>query len=84
VQGPAIAQVSNGDILVVDLYGSGAKASVVCTVPGTQEVVGSLTTQGIAKLIKCIEQGNVYVATIMRLDGSDCLVKVSRSEKAPE
>lgn len=83
VQHPAITKISKGDILIVDQRGTGAKASVVCVLRDTQEVVGSLTTQGIAKLIKCIEQGNKYLATVIRLDGSDCLVKVSRFAKAP-
>lgn len=83
VQHPAITKVSKGDVLPVDLRGTGAKASVVCVLPGTQDVVGSLTTQGIARLIQCIEQGNRYVAKVIRLDGSDCVVKVTRSVKAP-
>lgn len=82
VQHPAITQVGEGDVLLVELRNAADKTSVVCVLSDTREVVGALTAPGVSALVKCITRGNEYIATVTRLQGSDCTVHVARSKEA--
>lgn len=75
----AIERVRFGETLRIGLRGSGPTASVTCALPGTGEIVGYPTFDGIAKLIRCIERGNSYIGQVVHLDGSDCIVRIMRS-----
>lgn len=75
----AIERVRIGETLRIGLRGSGPTASVTCVLPGTGEIVGYPTFDGIAKLIRCLERGNSYIGQVVYLDGSDCIVRIMRS-----
>ncbi len=60
-----IKTLKKGDILDVEVRKGGKYPSVVCVVPKTKEVAGSLATASqVAVLIECIGQGNKYSAKI--------------------
>lgn len=75
----AIENVRLGETLRIGLRGSGPTASVTCVLPGTGEIVGYPTFDGIAKLIRCLQKGNSYIGQVVHLDESDCIVRIMRS-----
>jgi len=83
LQGPkpsALASLKVGASLNVQLHGTGSATSVVCSVPGSNAIAGSLAFHGIAVLISCIRNGNSYNAEIITLHGGNCEVLVSRTK----
>jgi hypothetical protein len=62
-----------GDSLKVEIQDVREKPVLVATKEG--EVAGSLANfAGAMKLIKCIQQGYQYVASVKELDGGRCVV----------
>jgi hypothetical protein len=67
-----------GDALDVALVTRGSTRSVVCQV-ARDKVVGTLAAfRGLAQMISCMEDGNVYVAHIEAASSVRCAVRVER------
>ena len=78
VRATALANVLVGMNLSVSLIAEGSVRSVVCMLPGSREIVGSITFKGITALIDCIGAGNQYLASVEDLNGGRCDVTIHR------
>jgi hypothetical protein len=70
----AVQQLAEGEDLAVRL-GTADGASVVEIVTGGGDYVGALIDR-IADLLRCIQDGYQYVATVVSIDGGDVRVRV--------
>ncbi|MGY3582880.1 hypothetical protein ACVIGB_008055 [Bradyrhizobium sp. USDA 4341] len=76
---PTLRRVVEGVALDVDLIAENNLETVVCKRQGTGEVVGSLAAfEGLTKLIDCMRRRNRYFASVIRITGSNCAVRVRR------
>lgn len=65
--------------LDVGLAREGEFVTVVCRVPSTDQVVGSLAAfRGVRELIRCLEQGFDYTARVVNLSATQVDVHVRR------
>jgi hypothetical protein len=65
--------------LDVGLAREGEFVTVVCRVPGTDQVVGSLAAfRGVRELIRCLEQGFEYAARVVSISATQVDVHVRR------
>jgi hypothetical protein len=70
----AVRGLAEGDELTVRL-GTADGASIVEVVTGVGDYVGALIDR-IADLLRCIQDGYEYVATVISIDGGDVRVRV--------
>lgn len=76
------AQTSNlriGTVLDVDVEPVANKRTIVCRRRRDREIVGFVLARGASQLIDCIEQGNLYIAEITKMDFAHIEVVVRRS-----
>ena len=55
------------------------QTKVVTAQDNNQQVVGIIAPPNLKKLIECIQQGNIYVATIIKINGGHITVEIHRS-----
>lgn len=83
VRSEVLKQIAIHAELEVALAPAGQYQAVVCCLKGTASVVGSLAAfQGLATLIRCISDGNVYTATVLKIEKGTCRVAVKLSKPA--
>jgi hypothetical protein len=68
-----------GMVLEVDVEPVTNKKTIVCRRMRDREIVGFVLARGASQLIDCIEQGNLYVAEITKVDFAYIEVVVRRS-----
>lgn len=67
--------------LDVGLATEGEFVTVVCRVPGTDQVVGSLAAfRGVRELIRCLEEGFEYIGSVVSLSATQVEVHVRRKQ----
>jgi hypothetical protein len=71
---PAVP-VAKGDILKVEVRRSGAPVAVCVTAQG--QVAGSLAYGEVRQLIRCIESGHKYIATVTSVVGGRRTVEIT-------
>lgn len=69
-----VQNLNVGDVLILTLQ-TMPHLAVLATLNGT--VVGSLTGPNNPKLIRCMQNGYMYQATVLSVSGGNCSVKVS-------
>jgi hypothetical protein len=75
----ALVKCMPGSSLNVELIQQGEFVTVVCRIPASDEIVGSLAAfRGIRELIQCLEKGFEYVAKITALSPTQVDVHVRR------
>ena len=81
VRAATVAKYTLAGDLDVGLAKEGEFVTVVCRVPGTNEVVGSLAAfRGVRELIRCLEQGFEYLARVVTHSATQVEVHVRRKK----
>jgi len=62
------------DELEVSILDEAGNLSLVAKYEG--EIAGSITTASVAQIIKCIQDGNDFVAIVISIDSGRCLVEI--------
>lgn len=76
---PAVVPgLSVGDVLDVFLSGTPPRR-VLTVITATGTVAGSLTHVGHLRIIRCIDNGNIYRATVIQKTGGSVVVRVERT-----
>ena len=71
-----VGTLRSGDVLDVHLQVGPPRLLLAATAAG--QVVGSITSAEMARLIACIQQGESYVADVLSVRGGICQVRVHR------
>jgi hypothetical protein len=69
-----MAQITKGTLLDVEVSESGGTRVVRAVHNG--QVAGSITSSIIQRIAECIENGHVYVAEVLSIQGGACRVRV--------
>ena len=72
-QARTLQSLNLGDVLTIELQQT-PSVSLIVTYNGA--IVGSLTGFSMTQIINCIENGNLYSATVVELNGGNCTVQV--------
>lgn len=71
-----VSTLRPGDVLDVHLQVGPPRLLLAVTSPG--QIVGSITSAEMARLIACIQQGESYVAEVVSVRGGVCQVRIHR------
>lgn len=75
-----LATLSAGMTLAVAVERVGNNDTIVARDSSGQRA-GSIASGQLGKLLRCIADGNIYVADILKIDGAECRVKVHHESR---
>jgi hypothetical protein len=76
-QSAVVTHLRVGLVLDVVLL-KGPPQSLVAQIPNAGQVAGSLTPKSLVRLLRCIREGNVYVADVLAIKGGFVEVEIRR------
>ena len=75
-----IAELKLGDVLRLCIVAIGNHDTVVALTKGGDQV-GSITSGQLGRLLRCMANGNEYLADVLKIEGAECRVRVHHQNR---